>query len=113
MLRGLRIEGMEILPIIGLLARELRSLGGMAGKVAAGKPMNTVITAERVWQKRKKAVEAALTRHTAGAFEIMLGSTSMIDQLVKGLGTGDPWDELAALLLKLAGSQLVTDRRAS
>jgi DNA polymerase-3 subunit delta len=110
MLRGLRSEGLELLPIIGLLARELRILAGMAEKVAAGRNVNTVISAERVWQKRKNTVQAALTRHSAGAFEIMLARTGVIDQLVKGRGTGDPWDELAALLLKLAGSQLVTDR---
>lgn len=113
MLQGLRSEGTEVLPILGLLARELRNLGSMAGKVAGGQTVVTVMTAQHVWQKRKKAVEAALARHAAGTFEAMLGRVSLIDQMVKGLGTGDPWDELSALLLKLAGSQLATTRVVS
>lgn len=110
MVQGLRSEGTEVLQILGLLARELRILGSMAGKVTAGQTMNRVMTAQHIWQKRKNAVEAVLIRHTAGAFEAMLGRVSLIDQMVKGLGMGDPWDELSALLLKLAGSQLATDR---
>lgn len=110
MVRGLRNEGIEILSILGLLARELRTLGDIAGKVGTGQSVNSAFTAARVWQKRRKAVEAAVYRHTASSFETMLGRVSQIDQLVKGIGMGDPWDELTALLLVLAGSRLVTER---
>jgi DNA polymerase-3 subunit delta len=113
MLRGLRSEGFEMLPILGALARELRILGGMAGKVRTGQTVNSVVTAARVWQQRRKAVEAALNRHTADALETMLARVSRIDQLVKGLGIGAPWDELEALLLILAGARLVTDKERS
>ena len=109
MVHGLRSEGTAVLQILGLLAKELRTLGGMAGKLKDGQTVNSVVAAAHVWPKRRKAVEAALKRHTAAAFEMMLGRVSLIDQLVKGLGTGEPWDELAALLLVLAGAQLVTD----
>ncbi len=114
MVKGLRSEGTEVLQIIGLLARELRTLGSMAGEMSPRQSAAAVIAAHHVWPKRKKVVSAALARHTADAIETMLGRIALIDQMVKGLGVGDPWEELTVLLLQLAGpltDQFFTHRK--
>lgn len=106
MVKGLRNEGVAILQILGLLARELRTLSSMAHKKTAGSSIDAVMNAQRVWQKRKKIVGYALAHHTANDFEQMIVQAGSIDQMVKGLKPGEPWDHLAALLINLSGAKL-------
>jgi DNA polymerase-3 subunit delta len=111
MVQGLQTEGAEILPLLGLLARELRALLSMAGKVRAGARVDAVMSAQRVWQKRKKVVGYALSNHSVIEFEQMLVQAGKVDQMVKGLQPGEPWDELASLVIRLSGVSLSTWHR--
>lgn len=108
MVQGLRSEGTEILHILGLVARELRALTSMAGKTASGQSIDAAMNGARVWQKRKRVVGYALNHHSLQQFEKMLIQAGKIDQMVKGLQTGNPWDELASLMINLSGIKLST-----
>lgn len=107
MIQGLRSEGAEILQIVGLLGRELRSLNAMSFSMHRGHSVEAVIREHKVWQKRKSMVGAALARHDRTVWSEMIRSLAVVDQLVKGIGIGDPWNELTSLLLRLSGSRII------
>jgi len=107
-LQGLRSEGTEILLIVGLLGRELRSLSKMSVKLATGQSVKDAMQANRVWSNRKTIVGKALQRHRLTDFDSMISHLAQLDKMVKGLESGDPWDELTAILLKLAGTELLS-----
>lgn len=101
--RGLRHEGIEPLLITSLVARELRSLAAMAHGVAGGSSVDAAMQSAGVWQKRKRLVGKCLKRHKLDTFLSLEQSVGRIDKLVKGIGKGEPWDELATVMLSLAG----------
>ncbi len=108
-IQGLHSEGTEILQIVGLLGRELRSLSGMAAQVSAGKSVQTVMQASWVWSNRKSIIGAALQRHDSTGLNRLITRLASLDKMVKGLESGDPWDELTGILLHLAGTELALD----
>lgn len=105
-IQGLRSEGTEILQIVGLLGRELRSLSRMAALLSSGQPVQAVMQAHRVWSNRKSIIGAVLQRHESTEFDHLITRLAKVDKMAKGLGSGDPWDELTGILLHLAGTDL-------
>jgi DNA polymerase-3 subunit delta len=55
-----------------------------------------------VWGKRQAALERAARRVKARAIAPMLRSLATLDALAKGIGRGNPWDDLRTLALRLA-----------
>lgn len=105
-IEGLRSEGTEILQIVGLLGRELRLLSGMAAQQSSGQSMQAVMQVYKVWSNRKSMTGAVLQRHGLAEFERLIMRLAKLDKMVKGLATGDPWDELTGIFLSLAGTDL-------
>ena len=103
MVQGLRAESSEILVITAMLARELRSLVSMAQSLNDGQNVTSVLQHNRVWAKRKSAVGKCLRSQNVGSLRTCLRRLGKIDRQIKGIGKGDPWDELESLLLNLAG----------
>jgi len=107
MINGLKAEGIEIMFIIAMLARELRNLEKMATGLAAGQPRASVFKQGRVWKNREKPVTRCLERHRPEGLRAMTSSIGQIDRMVKGLGPGDPWLLLQEILLQLSGKPIV------
>ena len=106
MMNGLKAEGVELLPCLGAISRELRILYQCAWQVHQGGNIDRVIDQKRVWDKRKPAYKAVLSRNKLKDFDLMLIAVNNIDLAVKGRRNANPWDELAILLQSLAmGSQ--------
>ena len=103
MVQGLRAESGDLMLITAMLARELRSLVGMARKIGQGQRIDAVLQSNRVWAKRKSIVGRCLKQQNVRALESCLRQLGRIDRQIKGLGQGDPWDELENLVLRLAG----------
>ncbi len=106
-LDGVRGEGVEPVLILWALAREIRSLAGMAAGVAQGAAPDQVIRQNRVWPKRQAAVRSALERHKAGRWEAFLARAGRVDRTIKGAEPGNAWDELVQLALLVAGVRIV------
>lgn len=104
MLQGLRDEGMQVLALSGLLARELRQLLGSVLLLEQGKSMD--VATGKTWPKKRPLLALALKRHRRPALERMHRSLLALDREVKGLAPGDPWLRLASILLELAGTRL-------
>ncbi|MGE0859014.1 MAG: DNA polymerase III subunit delta [Gammaproteobacteria bacterium] len=104
MVRGLREEGTEALLLNWALGRELRSLVAMAAAIERGKPLNAVLDEYRVWQGRKAAIRRVLERCSKDDLMELLAYANFIDTVVKGGRSGDPWDEIEILSMKLSGA---------
>jgi len=107
--QGLKLEGVDMLYIVAMLSRELRSLAMMAIELNATS-LDAALKKGRVWAKRKEPVSKCLRDHPAREFQELLSRLSDIDQMVKGIVTGNPWDELTSVVMALAGAK-VTPRQ--
>ncbi len=103
MMQGLKTEGVEVLFVVNMLARELRSLEGMSEAMARGSSVNDVLKKGRVWDKRKNAVTECLKRNNQASLHQVQFSLGRVDRMVKGIENGDPWRELTTLMLTLSG----------
>ena len=101
---GLRAEGTEAIMLLWALSREIRSLYQCQSDIARGEPRNRVLQAQRIWDSRKRAVGAALDRHSLDDLAELLGQSARVDYSIKGLADGEPWERLGRLLLQLATS---------
>jgi DNA polymerase III delta subunit len=70
--------------------------------------MQATVRNARVWGKRQAALERAARRVSAQAIAPLLASIARLDALSKGLGVGNPWDDLASIALTLAGKPVHT-----
>ncbi len=102
---GLQLEGVAVLSVTGVLARELRSLIGMAETLESGS-LDSALRQGRVWQKRKSIVSTCLRRHKQPALLNWLARVSDVDGMAKGALSGNPWDEILSILLGLSGKDL-------
>ncbi len=111
--RGLHEEGSEPLILGWTLNRELRVLTRVAAALACGRSMEAALAEHNVWASRQSLIRRAVQRHKVAEFAAMLEASSRIDQLIKGYGVGEVWDELEALLLRLAGAPWLGRARAA
>ncbi|MDP6653392.1 MAG: DNA polymerase III subunit delta, partial [Gammaproteobacteria bacterium] len=107
-LAALHAEGIFPLPIVGAIARELRSLLPMIEKKQQGQGVNAIMQTAHVWFNRKAAVGNALQRINTGQVWQFLDHARLIDQSIKGMSRANTWDELSLLLLRISGQHTAT-----
>lgn len=103
---GLKGEGVEPVLVLWALSREIRAMAGMAFELSQGARGEQVLAKQRVWEKRKPLVRVGLKRHSLAHWQAMLDCCAEIDAMIKGGRTGNVWDELLELSLRLGGIQL-------
>ncbi len=106
MLDGLRGEGEEPILILWALSREIRTLLNIAYDSRQSGVNDTLLGRHRIWDKRKRAVRAALQRHHYPRWVQMLEQCAQIDRMIKGQAAGSAWDELMSLAMRMAGVSL-------
>ncbi len=103
-LAGLKAEGVAGQIILWALARELRTLYGMALEMQQGQSMDALFQRHRVWEKRKPSVRAALQRLSVRQLQQALALAAGVDQAIKGYRRqASPWLLLEQLSLRMAG----------
>jgi DNA polymerase-3 subunit delta len=112
MATGLRSEGVEIMFVINMLAREIRSLETMKSAVEDGQRINDVWKKNSVWKNRIDLVSRCLERHSAQSLRELEESVGITERMVKGIVVGDPWREVQNIVLSLAGRQVVPSVRS-
>lgn len=103
MTSGLKAEGVEMIFIISMLARELRSLELIKSGLVAGESRQSLLGKARVWKNRQDLVMRCLDRHDLKTVRELAIAVGRVDRMVKGIQPGDPWLELENILLGLAG----------
>ena len=106
MLNGVREEGVEAILVLWALSREIRGLAAMALEIEQGQSLDRVLSANRVWDKRKPFVRQGLQRHNSRRWQQLLRRCAAVDRMIKGATVGKPWDELLELTLLMAGARL-------
>lgn len=100
-LLGLRGEGVEAILVLWSLAREIRVLTQIFYQIENGHALEQALQQQQVWDKRKPLVRQALKRHSSKSLVPLLKQAAKIDQIIKGLETGNAWDELERLIVKI------------
>jgi DNA polymerase-3 subunit delta len=103
MLRGLRAEGTAEPVVLWAIARELRTLAGVAHDLERGGRPEQAFAAHKVWDKRRPLVQKAARRRCAHDWQALLGLCARCDLAIKGQVPGDPWQMLEDLVLAIAG----------
>jgi len=102
LLEGLEGEGTAAPLVLWTLANEVRTLARLQSAQHQGQPVAAAMKAERVFDdRRRSAMQKALTRLSPGAVRAALVHAARIDRVIKGLAPGDAWDEFLRLSLRL------------
>lgn len=105
-LRRLREEGVDLMPILICLVRELRLLALMKRAEQQGKSADRQLASKGVWDARRRLLGKAQGRNSTRQIRELLKLAAHIDLSIKGQSAGDPWIGLERLTLKMAGQSL-------
>jgi DNA polymerase III subunit delta len=100
---GLRDEGVEPTLILWALVRELRGLWQARERQRLGSS-----GAQSGWNQAAKPSPRALQRAGKLPLARLLRQAGSVDRAIKGLAPGDPWSEITALTMGLAGALQAT-----
>ena len=106
MVRGIKAEGTDATIVLWALSRELRNLVLCATMLENGAPIDQVFQKQRIWDKRKPLVGAALKRLRKRHFEQLIKLANITDQSIKGMNNHQQWNLLEQLLMKLSGARV-------
>ena len=105
-LEGLRQEGEAPPLVLWAMTEEIRALAQVKAAVSEGRPVDLACKEARVWGTRLPLFKRAVQRIAADRARVALGEAARIDRLVKGIGTGDIWNEFLRLGGLLSGQQV-------
>lgn len=102
LLDGLKAEGVAAPLVLWALTSEIRSLTMIRAGLDRGEALNSLMKAERIFDnQRSRAVQQAVGRLTSASLRITLQHAARVDRMIKGLTSGDIWDEFLQLCLRL------------
>jgi DNA polymerase-3 subunit delta len=105
MLHGLRSEGTEAAVLLWALSREIRLLYQCRTAIDRGTSAQQAMRSQRVWDRRVPVVGAGLDRHGLASLQALLHTANRVDQSIKGMAAGNPWDHLERLVLCLSRTE--------
>jgi DNA polymerase-3 subunit delta len=103
---GLRAEGEPVTLAVWQLGEDLHALASVHEAAARGVSIANAVRGARVWGKRQPALERAARREHADADAPLVAALAKLDALAKGLGRGDPWDDVVDIGLALCGRRV-------
>ena len=98
-LDGLRAEGLEPALVSWAISRDLCLLARLSAAALNGEGEASSMSRHRVWQRRQPLVRRALRRFEPEQLARLLVRASEVDNVIKGVLAGSPWDELTRLVL--------------
>ena len=102
LLDGLRAEDTAPPLILWALATEARTLAQLRGDLDRGQSLDSAFSARRVFRTRQEHYRNAVRRVSATAARNALLHAARIDRMIKGLTSGDIWDEFLQLTLRFS-----------
>lgn len=102
LLEGLQGEGEAPLLILWALANEIRTLANLRQGLDDGQMLPNLLKAERIYdEKRRQAIQRLLPRLEIQVLRTAILHAAKIDRIIKGLSSGNVWDEFLQLCLRL------------
>lgn len=111
-LAGLRSEGVEAVLILWGLNKDLQWMARADFLVRTGQSVDSAMNSIGVWRPRQAAMKIALGRLKTGEIRGLILDASRTDRAIKGALRRDPWNEMQALVARLAGVRLPRTRAA-
>jgi DNA polymerase III subunit delta len=103
MLNGLRNEGTEPMALFGAFMWEFRRLCSIAHQHDAGANLESLFSSYRIWDQKKRPMNAVLKRHSTKSLDRLLNYCATIDKNLKSSQKLQAWDQFNTLLLAIAG----------
>lgn len=103
-LSGVQAEGVSPVLATWSLIREVRILARAGEAALAREDLSAALQKIGVWRNRQGLVRGALARHPVGSSYRLLQMLGEADARAKGQAPGDPWQQLAGIVVCLAGS---------
>lgn len=97
----LQAEGVGLPLVLWAMTNDLRSAYSLGRALDRGMPVAAALKEAKVFGPRRSIMERVASRWSAGELRRALLRCAAIDRLIKGLGRGDPWDELRDLGVSL------------
>lgn len=106
MLEGLKGEGEALPLVLWAVAEEIRIMLKLKLGMNEGRPLAMLMKEYRIWGPRERLMAPALARLSASTLQTALAQAAQVDRMIKGLRakqfTGDAWDAMLQLALKIA-----------
>ncbi len=100
-LQGLQAEGTATVLILWALTEEIRTVGKLLQALQHGNTTRDALRELRVRKEKLTLTENASRRLSFSSIERAISHAARLDKIIKGLKTGDVWDELLQLGLRL------------
>ncbi|QZA78297.1 DNA polymerase III subunit delta [Deefgea tanakiae] len=110
MLAGLQAEGESPVLVLWALTEETRNLYRFAQGRARQIPTAQLIKELRLWGNKQRLIEPAVERVNRRILTQALQKAAIIDGLIKGIGTGDVWQELSTMAVSLSKTPPTTSK---
>lgn len=101
-LEGLRAEGTATVLVLWAVSEDIRKLGKVLQAMQRGSNMSSAMREARIWGANLNLIEQAARRLRLAQIERAMLQAARVDKLIKGLRSGDVWDELLQLGLRFA-----------
>ncbi len=95
----LKTRHMPVMPIIGVIARDLRKIYHLSIHYQKGASLSEVVAHE--WKRSQPALKAAILNFSVPSLHRAFQQLHVIDQIAKGYVSGNVWDPIENLILAL------------
>jgi len=100
-LDGLQQEGEAPPLVLWAYTEEIRALAALKVGQETGRPLDMLFKEQRIWGPRQNLIKRALGRLDRERLTAALAHTAEIDRCIKGIGSGQVWNEFLRLGLAL------------
>ncbi|MDX8386485.1 MAG: DNA polymerase III subunit delta [Gallionella sp.] len=101
-LEGLRAEGTATVLVLWAISEDVRALGKALKAAQQGGSISSALGDMRVRREKQGMLETAARRLRLNHVERALRQAALLDKTIKGLRSGDVWDELLQLGIRMA-----------
>ncbi len=101
-LDGLQQEGEAPPLVLWAITEEVRALAQIKAGLERRQPLEALLRDGRVWGARQALIRRALQRIDGQRAQAALVHAARIDRMIKGLCTGDVWNEFRQLAVNVA-----------
>ncbi len=109
MLVGLKKEGVALILILTLIAKEVRMLAKMSYRLRENNNINAAMQGVYIFPKRKSLISQALKKQDMFHWQAILQQLLEIDKMAKGRAEGEPWQSLQNVLSGIAGHSYLSN----
>jgi len=99
---GLRAEGTASVLVLWAISEDVRMLGKALKATQQGGSISSALRDMRVRREKQAMLETAARRLRLHHVERAIRQAALLDKTIKGLRSGDVWDELLQLGIRLA-----------